>query len=197
MVTDARGHTGTFRGIDELATLVGAYCWAEDRVFAVAGSWAAVGQTGEPAALSAEPRVFCAVLSRRHGALAQRWAERLPARAGVESGPLVRAPSTELEDAFATLAGAPPQAGFAALVLGVLPRMRDAYEGHWGSAHAVSESPVLEVLVEAHRAASADIRGGEVLLEGQPHDVHEAARLVQNCERAFDSAAVFPAVRPS
>ena len=30
-----------WRGIDELAALVGAYCWTEQHIFAVSGLWAA------------------------------------------------------------------------------------------------------------------------------------------------------------
>ncbi len=32
-----------WRGIDELAGLVGAYCWVENRIFEVSGAWATDG----------------------------------------------------------------------------------------------------------------------------------------------------------
>ena len=80
----------TWRGIDELAEVVGGYCWAEKRVFEVAGGWAT--GAGDPG-LEPAVRVWCAGVSRRHGLLAARWAERLPVRAGVDRAALVVPPT--------------------------------------------------------------------------------------------------------
>jgi hypothetical protein len=194
--TTAAQRVGTFRGIDDLAALVGAYCWVEDRVFNAAGRWACAPETAQPD-LTPEVRVFAAALSRRHGVLAQRWAERLPVRTGVDGRALVGAPSRPLEEAFRALMEAPTSVGVGTLVAGVLPRLRDVYEAHWRSAPAVSEAPVLEVLVDAHRVARGEISSGEALLGAMAIDANETARLVQKSERAFGSGAVFPAVPPS
>ena len=75
-----------WRGIDELAGLVGAYCWVEEphlRGQRGLGDGAADDEGG---ALDPALRVWCAGVSRRHGLLAARWAERLPVRAGVDAG---------------------------------------------------------------------------------------------------------------
>ena len=39
-VPETEGATTTWRGIDELAELVGGYCWVEKRIFESAGAWA-------------------------------------------------------------------------------------------------------------------------------------------------------------
>ena len=37
------GDAAPWRGIDELARVVGAYCWVEGRVFALSGGWCIFG----------------------------------------------------------------------------------------------------------------------------------------------------------
>ena len=187
-----------WRGIDELAELVGAYCWVEHRVFELAGAWASGGAGGGDVARSAELRVWCAAASRRHGALAARWAERLPVRAGVDPAELVRAPAGPLAGALEALAGGSEGLGHVgALVATVLPRVGGVYGAHLGSASPVSEGSVLEVLVEARRVLAGEIRGGKALLEGLPGAAEQGARLGEAIERAFDATRVFPAVRAS
>ena len=104
----SRGAGRTLRGIDELAALVGAYCWVERRIFQIAGAWAC-SPDDAPAApgdrAHDELRVWCAALSRRHGSLAGCWAERLPVRAGVDPDGLVAPPAGPLPAALAVLAG--------------------------------------------------------------------------------------------
>ncbi len=186
-----------WRGIDELAGLVGAYCWLEHRIFTVSGSWATGPSDAEPAL-----RVWCAAVSRRHGALAQRWAERLPLRAGVDRASLVKAPSGPLDGLLGALADEPAaRAGITALVTTLLPRLVDTYTTHLREASPVSEAPVMEVLAEAGRAVTAEIRDGAHLLAPRPGDVplegsDASARLslvVAALEQAFVAAGVFPA----
>ncbi len=155
--------TTTWRGIDELAEVVGGYCWAEKRVFEVAGGWATgAGDPGLEPAL----RVWCAGVSRRHGLLAACWAERLPVRAGVDRATLVLPPDGSLAEAFDVAAAAPDAGhGVAALVETVLPRLLAVYEAHRQAPNPVSEASVLEVLSGAHRDLADEISGGRALLK--------------------------------
>ncbi len=185
-----------WRAIDELAGLVGHYCWLEQQIFEVTGGWAAgPGPTGGP---EAELRVFWAAASRRHGALAVRWAERLPVRAGVDAAGLVAAPAGPLAGALGTLASERDGGSRAeALVGAVLPLLERVYGAHLRTASPVSEGPVMEVLVEARRESVAEIRGGRAILEAVAEGPQRSGELRAGIERAFESTSVFPAVRPS
>jgi hypothetical protein len=188
---------GAWRTIEELAALVGAYCWIEQRIFEVTGAWA----TG-PGPMDddiAELRVWAAATSRRHGTLAGRWAERLPARAGVEPASLVTAPSgpAGVAEAFGELGGTKElAAGAAALVETVLPWVGGVFSSHLAVAIPVSEASVMEVLVEGRREASAEIRGGRTLLGRLPEARTPSRHLGEAVKRAFALSPVFPAVRP-
>jgi hypothetical protein len=233
-VVEAQGPAG-WRGIDELAALVGAYVWVERRIFSITGAWAtspsAIGKDADVArdsvprdsvprdadasdadargsdahdadacgsnAHDAEARVWCAAVSRRHGALAGRWAERLPFRAGVDAGALVAAPPGALDGALDALAASPLAPGLDALVAVLLPRLDAVYVTHLRTGSRVSEPPVLEVLVEAHRTVAGEIRGGQTLVEGMAHGREQSRDLGDKLERAFAETDVFPAVRPS
>jgi hypothetical protein len=200
------GDPVAWRTIDELAGLVGVYCWLEHRLFELAGRWAT--GPGRPDAAAdadadadeAELRVWCAALSRRRGDLAGRWAERLPVRAGVDVAELVAAPERPagLAGALDELAAtAPPAMGVAALVGTVLPWLGEVYSSHFAAASPVREASVMEVLACARRDGSAEIRGGRSLL-GRLPDVEKPSRhLGTTFERAFVDPSVFPAVRPS
>jgi hypothetical protein len=168
-----------WRGIEALGAAVGEYCWLERRVFEVTGQWATAHRDDE---FPAETRVFFAAVSRRHGVLAERWAARLPVRAGVEPSALVvEPPGLPREVAFhlsppeksgtattvvETAAGV-SDAGrhLGALVQIVLPWLSEEYGTHLASASPVCEAPVMEVLVEARRAAVAEVQGGRRMLE--------------------------------
>ena len=185
----------SWRGIDELARLVGAFCWAEQRLFEITGAWAARPGTGPG---DGPLGVWCAAASRRHGELARAWADRLPVRAGVDRGALVAPPSAGLAAAFEDLAGTPRrEEGFAVLVSAVLPRLRHAYGATLGSASPVCEAPVMEVLVRAEREIAGELAeaglsvGAGVAGTAGPPDLGEPFK------RSFDAAGVFPAVRPS
>ena len=199
MAETTAGGPGGWRGIDELAELVGAYCWVERRIFELAGGWAVgPGGTDEGDEGAAELRVFWAAASRRHGALAGRWAERLPVRAGVDAAGLVSAPDGPLAGALEALGSEP--GGWAraeGLVGAVLPRLAAVYEAHLRTASPVSEGPVMEDLVAALRAAAAEIRGGRALLEALPGRSEAAGMLRAELQQAFERTNVFPAVRPS
>ena len=116
-------------------------------------------------------------MSRRHGLLAARWAERLPVRAGVDRGALVTAPAGPLAGGLDALAAASDvRAGVAALVESLLPRLQGVYGVHRQTASPVSEASVLEVLAGAHRDLTAEISGGRALLEGSPVGPSEGGR---------------------
>jgi hypothetical protein len=187
-----------WRTIDDLAGLVGAYCWVEHRIFEVTGSWAS-----EPARLDMgldELRVWCAASGRRHGALAGRWAERLPVRAGVDRVALVEAPARPvgLADSLGELAATKDLvAGVGALVATVLPWLDGIYAAHLDAASPVSEASVIETLVEARRGCQAEIKGGQSLLARLPGMGTPPLHLGKTFERSFADQGVFPAVRPS
>jgi hypothetical protein len=188
----------SWRSIDELAGLVGAYCWVEHRIFELTGAWATEDADIGDTAMAAELRVWCAAASRRHGVLAARWAEHLPVRAGVDQAELVRAPAGPLAGALDALAaGSKGMGHIGAFGATVLPCLRRVYEAHLRTGSPVSEGSVLEVVVEARRELAGEIRGGKALLEGLPEASGAGRELGEEIERAFDATRVFPAVRPS
>jgi hypothetical protein len=219
-----------FRSIETLADLVGRYCWLEHRLFEMTGAWASASRAGIPDAaeaadaaevadaldvataldvanaLDAERRVWCAAVSRRHGALSMRWRERLPLRAGVDRAALVSAPPGTLPSLLEELAeGTDAWDGLDALVRGVLPGLAETYAAHLRDASVVSEGPVLEVLVEARREGLREIDRGLALLRRLPETEKRAghgptswARDIDGIvEQAFGELGVFPAVHPS
>lgn len=198
MPEHSEGEGADWRTIEELAALVGAYCWLEHRLFEVTGAWAT-----EPGAVddgAAELRLWSAATSRRHGALAARWAERLPVRAGVDPGALVVAPSEPagLAEAFEELTAEKELVvGVRAVVETVLPWVGGVYGSHLAVATPVNEGSVMEVLAEARQKGSAEIRGGQILLGQMPVARTPSGHFGQTFERAFAVSSVFPAVRPS
>jgi hypothetical protein len=200
--------TRAWRGIDELAGLVGAYCWVENRIFEVSGAWATEGghdpdggdrgRAGPDGGLQPALRVWCAGVSRRHGLLAARWAERLPVRAGVDRAALVTAPAGPLAGALGAMAATPDaRVGVETLVQSVFPRLRAIYGLHRRTASPVSEGSVLEVLGAAQQDLTDEIRTGRGLLQGSPGGLTRDAALGAEIERAFAETRVFPAVPAS
>ncbi len=192
------GEAETWRAIDALAALVGAYCWMERRLFAVTGEWASGPAAAEGQGPTPEARVWCAAASSRHADRAGRWAERLPVRAGVDAAALVEAPSGPLGSAFDALAAEPdPQMGLAALVEAVLPGIDAVYAAHLAVASPVREGSVMEVLTGAHREVRAEIRSGRTLIEAFPHGPEARDNFRKIFEQAFNEMRVLPAVRTS
>ncbi|HEY1650847.1 MAG TPA: hypothetical protein VGG09_03095 [Acidimicrobiales bacterium] len=202
MAEPAAGEGVAWRTIDELAGLVGAYCWLEHRLFELTGTWAIAPGPGEADPGEAELGVWCAAVSRRRGDLAGRWAERLPVRAGVDVVALVAPPERPegLARALDELAEAGTEerkVGVAGLVGTVLPWVGGVYSSDLAAASPVREASVMEVLVEARRDGSAEIRGGQSLLRRLPESGKPSRHLGTTFERAFSDSGVFPAVRPS
>lgn len=197
MAESAGAGSGGWRTIDALAALVGAYSWIEHRIFEVTGGWATGPGTVDEEV--SELRVWSAATSRRHGALAGRWAERLPVRAGVEAEALVAAPTGPegLAGAFEELAAMKALTeGVSALVEIVLPWVGRVYGSHLAAAHPASEASVMEVLVEARREGSAEIAGGRSLLERLPEPTKLPGQRTEAFKRVFVRESVSPAVRP-
>jgi hypothetical protein len=191
------GEPVVWRSIDELARLVGRYCWTEHRIFELAGAWATAPAPDAADGVGAEVRVWCAAVSRRHGDLARSWAERLPVRAGVDPAAFV-APSGQLASAFDALgAVTDPVCGAGVLAGPVLAGLDAAYGAHLKTASAVSEGPVAEVLVAARLTLAADRASGEALLRGMQTAGTDALSGRDDFERAFEEMGIFPAVRPS
>jgi len=196
-----------WRGIDELARLVGAWCWTEQRVFEIAGAWGSTVRTGEgagehPGAGTPSLTVWCAAAARRHGDLARAWADHLPVRAGVDQAALVAPPGAALAADLDTLGALPVGLeGFAVLVEAVLPGLRRVYADHLASASPVSEGPIIELLVGAGRVLEDEIADAGRLLADQRAGGHRdgpAGRaLAAAFERSLGPGGVFPAVRPS
>ena len=187
-----------WRGIDELAGLVGAYCWVENRIFEVSGAWATDGSDAHEGGLAPALRVWCAGVSRRHGVLAAQWAERLPVRAGVDRAALMRAPAGPLAGALGAMAATPDaRVGVETLVQSVFPRLRAVYGLHRRTASPVSEGSVLEVLATAQQELAAEISSGRALLRESPEASTRDAALGPDVERAFAETSVFPAVPAS
>ena len=141
--------------------------------------------------------MWSAGVSRRHGVLAARWAERLPVRAGVDASALAAPPGEPLAGALDTVASGPAAAGVALLIHAVLPSMQGVYAAHARAASPVSEGPVSEVLTAAHRAAAGEINRGRSLLDGSAEGLTRDAALGAEIERAFNAKSVFPAVHSS
>jgi hypothetical protein len=193
-----RDSSGSWRGIDELASLVGAYAWVEHRIFQLTGAWASAPDGDAGTAPGPALRVWCAAASRLHGELAGRWAARLPVRAGVDPTALVAAPAGPLAGALDALAAEPDvRAAVAAMVRTVLPRLDVAYLAHLASATPVCEAPAMDVLAAAHRLLRVEIQDGRPLTEGSASVLHRGGELGDAYERAFEETRVFPAVRPS
>jgi hypothetical protein len=209
-VSEAVGEAdgATHRGMEELAELVGHYCWVEHQLFALTGAAASAPAVvaGDPG--EAECRVWFAAASHRHGARAARWAEHLPVRAGVDRDALVAPPAGDLPGLLEEISGLAvhdPSRALAGLAEGVLPGLAATYGAHLEGASPVSEAPVMEGLVQARREILGEIRGGLTLLGGLPRGATgngeagsaEMGELTSVVERAFDGFGVFPAVHPS
>ena len=156
--------TTTWRGIDELAEVVGGYCWVEKRIFEVAGAWATGAR--RPAVSSRRcgsgvPACPVATASWRPAGPSGSRCERAWTGRRWWCRPTGRWPRPS------TWWPPPPtpRHGVAALVETVLPRLLAVYEAHRQAPNPVSEASVLEVLAGAHRDLADEISRGRALLE--------------------------------
>ena len=165
--------TGALEGngalpIFRAAQIQGAYRWAEHRLFALTGRWAA------EAALPAV-RVQLDALSMAHAWHAELWADRLPALDGIDHDELTQPSGPVLGPLFEALVQDRPDDARAStepsistdvwrlsgLARVVLPRFVTQYRRHRDRAVTVAEAPTIRVLrlVADDEAEAAQIAG--------------------------------------
>lgn len=192
-----------FRTIGELAEICGAYCWLENRLFELTGSWATAPATS---ADHGEARVFFSETSAEHAFLAAQWHERLPVRAGVDPDALVIPPAGPVAEALRLLDDESSLLDrLAGLVEVVLPRLLLTYEEHLARSSPVSEAPVKAVLEFAGWRTLARIAHGRAELhrcfraQGTvPEEGVGLRAIAQKLEGLLGgNVGIFPAVRAS
>jgi len=152
-------------GIEDSGRLLGAYAWAEGRLFAVLGAWAA--DEGVP-----EAAVLFDALSRQHAWHASLFTDCLPLLPGLEPSAATAPPTAGAAEALDRLASFDDSAGrMAALARVVLPRLVTGYRRHLAEARPMSDAPVvraLRLVVRDEVEALLDAEGVlEALVAGQ------------------------------
>ena len=144
-----------------LAARLGAYCWAEQRLFALLGGWV----TEIP-----EPDVKLAVAEHADHAAwrAQRWYELLPTAPPGADALVVAPPGVAVAvDGAAALAAGPDRTleKLAVAYRVLLPRLAGALRAHLDWSPAVSEPAVGRVLAIALDDVTVDWAAGERLVQ--------------------------------
>jgi hypothetical protein len=183
------------RTLEELAEIVGHYCWVERRIFELAGRWSAATE-------APETRVFFSEVAPRHAAWSAQWSDRLPVRAGIDAAALVVPPPGPADEALAALDAEPSLTSrLSGLVTVVLPGLHAGYRAHRAGASPVSERPVLAVLALIASVSPGETASGVAILQRQLEGSDEAnsvPEFTRDFERSFgEGFRVFPAVRPS
>ncbi|HEX3946612.1 MAG TPA: hypothetical protein VHW47_02855 [Acidimicrobiales bacterium] len=180
--------------LEQAASLVGAYRWAEHRLFELTGAWAA-----EPAPPGVQ--VHLDEVSAQHGWHAQLWADRLPVLdwfdpatvtlpAGPAAGPLLEALAALPADPVDRLAG---------LYRVVVPRLLVGYDRHLARAVPVADAPVIRALRLVRRDEVASWRAGEALLQGllgEAGRAAAAARVQRDLEAPMAAQRIGPGLFP-
>jgi hypothetical protein len=180
--------------MDETTTMVGAWAWAEDRLYEVLGGW--VASTVGPAT-----KVYFDSASMHHAWRAQLWRERLPARLVAAPGAdvLVRPLSDGVETAMNALSNLEGDVGrLAAYCRVVLARTVVAYQDWQRRCSPSSDRPVARVLGIVVADVVGDWQDGcSVLVDllsgaGGDHAVGDAARASEEIERLWISPGRAP-----
>ena len=154
------------------ARRAGAARWLHARLFELAGGW--VATVADP-----EAKIALATHSAHHGWHAGLWGARLPTLHGVDPDTWVRPASAGVEEAVATLAGAPTTIErLAGLHRCLLPRLWAAHADHLERASAVADAPTIRTLRLVLSDLVEDQRAGERLLQRllvDPVDIRRAA----------------------
>jgi hypothetical protein len=175
--------------MDETARMVGAWAWAEDRLYQALGSW--VASTVGPVT-----KVYFDSASMHHAWRAQLWRERLPARLVAAPGAdvLVRPLSDGVEKAMKALANLDGDvARLAAYCRVVMARTVVAYQDWRRRCSPSSDRPVARALGIVVADAVGDWQDGcRVLVDllsgpGGDHAVGAAARASEEIERLWIS----------
>ena len=151
----------------QAAVLVGAYRWAEERLFALTGGWSA-----DPA-MGPEAQVHLFELSAQHAWHADLWADRLPVLDGFDRQDATRPRGPVLEPLLTALeAETVPSGRLAGLARVVVPELAAAYRHHLGRAVPVTDGPVIRTLhvvladLDAEKAALERVLAGAGLDPG-------------------------------
>jgi hypothetical protein len=154
------------------AELVGAYRWAERRVFELTGAWAA--EADLPAV-----QIYFDRVSTDCAWHAELWEARLPVLDGWDREALTRPAGPALGPLFDALAATGSTLGrLAGLTRVVLPRLLVTYERHLARAVPVTDGPVMRALRLVRGDELEALAEGEALLEGallSASDAEEAA----------------------
>lgn len=172
--------------LGEAAGLVGAYRWAERRLFELTGAWAA--EADDPGA-----QVHLDRLATEHAWHAELWAARLPALDGVDHEALT-VPAGALGPLLEALAAVGSTVGrLAGLHRVVLPRLLVTYDRHLTRAVPVADGPTIRVLRLVRRDEAEAWADGEALLEallGERDSLDEVAGVQRRLEEAVVGAGV-------
>jgi hypothetical protein len=180
--------------MDETARMVGAWAWAEDRLYEVLGGW--VASTVDPAT-----KVYFDSASMHHAWRAQLWRERLPARLVAAPGAddLVRPLSDGVETAMKALSNLEGDVGrLAAYCRVVLARAVVAYQDWRSRCSPAGDGPVARVLGIVVADVVGDWQDGSRALvdvlsgDGRDRAVGDGARASEQIERLWTSPGPAP-----
>lgn len=156
--------------IHDAAVRLGAYRWAEQRLFELTGAWSAAPGLVDVA------RVHLFQASTQHAWHAQLWADRLPVLAGVDPEGLTRpvgARAAALLDALEPAEVPEPSPGavvgrgvlfVAALTVEVLPRLLGSYRGFGRRLVPVTDGPSIRALTLVVRDVEEELAAAGALL---------------------------------
>ena len=183
----ARGGAGDAAGdaavptIREAAARVGAYRWAEQRLFHLTGGWA-----GAPS-VSDSVRVHLFEMSAQHAWHAELWAQRLPVLAGMDPDRLTRPLGGSMGPVLTAvgLGEADERDWLTGLYRVALPRLLVTYREHLVRVASVAEAPVARALALVVRDEHEQLLAGEALLQSllvTAERVRRAAELQRSLE---------------
>jgi hypothetical protein len=172
--------------LHQAASLLGAYCAIERRLFEVTGAAANDPEAGS------ETAVLLSSLSAEHAWHAELWADRLPVLSSLEVAGLVVLPP-DVDAVFDDLSSAGPLEQLSGLFRVVLPRLVSSYARHEASASPAAEAPTRRALRLVLADETEEWARGESLVEGiltTPQAVEAAGEAVIRLESRLVGAGV-------
>lgn len=180
--------------LDDTAAVVGAYRWAELRLFELTGAWAA-------GASSPAVCVHLFEMSPQHAWHAELWAERLPVLTGDDPERRTAARGTgmaALFDALGTLGG-DQRDWLAGLYRVAVPRLLVTYRRHLARLVPAADGPLQRALLLTVRDEQEQLLAGEALLQDHlatPEDLRAATACAQRLEADLVEAGAGPGLFP-